>query len=129
MPANTTESHCHTIYGLYGMVVANLLRLPPKASDCQHTTAKMNVLMSHRKQVVIFFNMVQITNDVFWQKEMYCAYFGTIIFWNNLSRNVTRTAGVRITLLEFTRLVLKKILLHRSELKNVDWIRHKTMLN
>ena len=66
------------------MVVVNLIRLLPKVSDCQHTTASMNVLMSQRQQVVIFFNKLEMTNDELWQKEMYCADFGTFIFWNNL---------------------------------------------
>jgi len=55
---------------LYSMVVANLLRLLPKMSDCQHTAVNLNVLMPHRKVAVIFFNWVQIVNDESWQKEM-----------------------------------------------------------
>jgi len=88
------------------MFVANLLGLLPKVSNCQHTTVNLNVLMPHRN-VVVFFNSVQITDDDFRQKEMYCAEFGTFLFWNILLRKITRIVGVLIIVLEFTRLVLK----------------------
>jgi len=53
--------------------------------------------MPHRNVVVIF-NSVQITNNEFRQKEMYCADFGTFLFWNNLLRKITKIVGLWITI-------------------------------